>query len=84
MRHVCRNEKIFADLCVFLQEDKPPYQDVLETKFIQDKQQAYCFERENARHMIDFVEMKETNMKTGFKRQVRRRPVFQSASGTRR
>ena len=66
-------------LCHFKQDDEPPYQDVLESKYLNDRTQLCWFETANfEQYVIDFVEMKQTNLRTCFKRDVRRRPADKS------
>ena len=58
------------------QDAKPPYQDVLESRFLADRWLACCFEIGQYQYELDFVTMRQTNIRTGSKREVRRRPCF--------
>ena len=64
--------------CVDCQENKPPYQDVLESRFLTDAEQACCFEFEEFQYELNFTTMTQTNMKTKTKLEVCRRPCFLS------
>jgi hypothetical protein len=58
------------------QEDNPPYQDVLESKYHFDPTQTCCFEVGKFQYELDFRAMIQTNMTTKKRRQVCRRPIF--------
>jgi len=58
------------------QDTKPPYQDVVESRFLADAEQACYFEFEEYQYELDFVTMRQTNVRTGTKREVCRRPCF--------
>jgi len=58
------------------QDTKPPYQDVLESRFLADHQQTCCFEIGQYQYELNFGRMTQTNVKIGTKREVRRRPCF--------
>jgi hypothetical protein len=61
-----------------LQEDEPPFQDVLEAKYLHNRERRCYFEREGGKqtYLIDFVAMKQINVNTGYKRDICRRPMF--------
>ena len=64
------------ELALIVQDSSPPYQDVLESKFQFDQTRTLCFETDHSRYFINFKQMRQVNMKTGFERELRRRPVF--------
>jgi len=65
-------------LSLVCQDTKSPYQDVLESRFLADARRPCCFELEGNQYELDFVSMTQTNMRTGYKREVCRRPIFVS------
>jgi len=69
----------FADLLYksfLFQDTKPPFQDVLESRFLADRQRACCFETGQYQYKLNFLTMTQKNIKIGTKREVRRRPYF--------
>ena len=63
-------------LCWLCQDTEPPYQDVLESRFLTDAEHACCFEVDKHRYELNFVKMTQMNVETEKKREVTRRPCF--------
>lgn len=69
-------------ICVSLKDNKPPFQDVMESKYLYDTSAIVCFEtsgktgNDYQQYEIYFSTMQQTNLKTGFKRAICRRPEF--------
>jgi len=70
---------VYVDVLLFVQDTKPPYQDVLESRFLADDQQAFCFENGEYQYELNFTTMRQLNHSTGTVREVCRRPCFVSA-----
>lgn len=63
-------------LSSYIQFNQPPYQDVLESKYLDDNQLTVCFRLNDVDYVIDLSSMTQTNLVTKETVSVRRRPLY--------